>query len=112
MKGKNASAFFCVGKCWVVPKECGAQPLSLALALSPRERACKSGEEMRRWQATATSSPDLHRLAQRPSQCYMGGGEAGDGHSVRGAADVIQAGAMEEADGLRLAAMLTTDADL
>jgi hypothetical protein len=42
----------------------------------------------------------------------MGGGEAGDGHSVRGAADVIQAGAMEEADGLRLAAMLTTDADL
>jgi hypothetical protein len=35
MKGKNASAFFCVGKCWVVPKECGAQPLSLTLALSP-----------------------------------------------------------------------------
>jgi hypothetical protein len=48
MKGKNASAFFCVGKCWVVPKECGAQPLSLTLALSPRERACKSGEEIRK----------------------------------------------------------------
>jgi hypothetical protein len=42
MKGKNASAFFCVGKCWVVPKECGAQPLSLALALSPRGLCPKS----------------------------------------------------------------------
>jgi hypothetical protein len=48
MKGKNASAFFCIGEGWVVPKECGAQPLSLTLALSPPERACKSGEEIRR----------------------------------------------------------------
>jgi len=48
MKGENASAFFCIGECWVVPKESSAQPLSLTLALSPRERACKSGEEIRR----------------------------------------------------------------
>ena len=40
--------YLCIGEWWVVPKEYGAQPLSLTLALSSRERACKSGEEIRR----------------------------------------------------------------
>jgi hypothetical protein len=48
MKGKNASALFCIGEWRVVPEEYRARPLSLTLALSSRERACKSGEEMRR----------------------------------------------------------------
>src|SRR6185437_11101745 len=42
----------------------------------------------------------------------LGGGETGDGDPEGGTADVVEAGVVEGMDGLGVAAVLATDADL
>ena len=80
------------------------------LAIIPRAEVQKEKSPRRKAGAFECVLPVAATAAV--GEIGLGGGEAGDGHAVRGAGDVVEADLVAEGHRRRLAAMLAADAEL